>query len=67
MTKARFYIKDKVHAGSLGYRVHIIEGMNENIKGMREEMWEGFDKLPARIAKELKNFLSEERTFTKKG
>jgi hypothetical protein len=24
---------------------------------MREEMWEGFDKLPERIAKELKEIL----------
>jgi len=34
-----------------------IERMNENIKGMREEMWAGFDKLPERIAKELKEVL----------
>ena len=34
-----------------------IEGMDENIKGMREEMREGFDKLPERIAKELKEIL----------
>ena len=34
-----------------------IEGMNENTKGMREEMREGFDKLPERIAKELKEVL----------
>jgi len=31
--------------------------MDENIRGMREEMWEGFDKLPERIAKELKEIL----------
>ena len=34
-----------------------IKGMDENIKGMREEMWEGLDKLPERIAKELKEIL----------
>jgi acylphosphatase len=34
-----------------------IDGMNENIKGMREEMREGFDKLPERIAKELEKVL----------
>jgi len=34
-----------------------IEGMDENIRGMREEMREGFDKLPERIAEELKKVL----------
>lgn len=32
-------------------------GMNETIKGMREEMREGFDTLPERIAKELEKVL----------
>ena len=53
--------------GQLSRGVVYIAGMNESIKGMDEKL----DKLPERIAKELKkvlkHFLSKERTCAKKG